>query len=214
MHRLLVERRPHGGLDPLLRLLWREVIVRGLCHQETAVAKGIRTHSLRKDQAFDHSIPPHHFDRIGRVIAAWSSLEFALDDLLWHFLDISDEDGRALTSKMDAQRKIGLLRIYGKSHLSKDRWAEFSSLLTVIDDLKEDRNFIVHGFWGCVTPERIPAATSLRPKADPDRAIMETFPPIRMTSISDGVDYAREQIVSLTLRLSPSRKRLEKPRLS
>lgn len=160
---------------------------------------------------FAPEIPPDHFERIGWVIAAWPHLEVTLHDLLWHFLDLDDEDGRTLTSRVDSKRLLGTLTNIASRHLAPERQEEFQLLFKAIGDLLDDRNFIAHGVWGSVG--RIPAAVSLRLKSDPYHNVMETFPEIRMRSISDGIDEARRQIVALTTELQSLRERPAKPPL-
>ena len=177
------------------------------------MSRGVPRRRLRPGQSFVTEIPESQFDLIGRIAVAWSYLEISLDDLLWHFLDLDDEDGRVMTARFDADRKCQLVSTLGSRHLSKAQFQELDGVLKTIQSLKEDRNFVIHGLWGKVMPEEIPAAVSIRLKDDPYRVVMETFEPIRMVSICDGIDVARQQIVALTERLGPLRSRLTKPPL-
>lgn len=208
-------RAAYGGLKAPLRFFWREAVISVMmAHgRENSMSKGVPHRRLRPDQSFVAEIPESQFDLIGRIAAAWSYLEISLDDLLWHFLDLDDEDGRVMTARFDADRKCQLVSTLGSRHLSKAQFQELDGVLKTIQSLKEDRNFVIHGLWGKVMPEGIPAAQSIRLKADPYRVVMETFEPIRMVSICDGIDVAREQIAALTKKLEPLRGRSTKPPL-
>jgi hypothetical protein len=51
---------------------------------------------FRPDQHFTGEVLVDHYDTTGRVVIAWGKLEAALEDLIWHFLDLSDDDGRTI----------------------------------------------------------------------------------------------------------------------
>ena len=48
--------------------------------------------------------------RSGEVVASWSNLELTLQRVIWAFLQLNEEDGRLVTSKMDARPKVEWLR--------------------------------------------------------------------------------------------------------
>ena len=178
------------------------------------MAQGIPEHGLPLGHTFDPAIPDAQFDRIGRVAAAWSHLEATLDDLIWHLLDLCDEDGRIITDGLDAIRKIEMARKLAERYFSDDQLETLKAVLKTVDDLRLDRNFIIHGIWGSIAPaKRLAAALSFRPKAPPGQVALETFPPIRMKSIADGIDNARFAIVELTRQLQPLRQRQHKESL-
>jgi hypothetical protein len=175
------------------------------------MAKGVPRGKIPAGHSFDHAIPPGQFELIGQVAAAWSHLEAALDDLIWHFLDLPDDDGRIITGGLDATRKLELARRLAERYLPAAALESFAAMLTALDDLRLDRNFVIHGVWGSIAPaNKLAAALSFRPKAPPGEIILETFPPVRMRSIADGIDTARFQILDLTRQLEPLRQRLHK----
>jgi hypothetical protein len=175
------------------------------------MARGVPEHGLPPGHSFDPAIPDAQFDRIGRVAVAWSHLEATLDDLIWDFLDLCDQDGRIITTGLDARPKFEIINKLAERYFSGDQLETLRATLQTIEDLRLDRNFIVHGIWGSIAPaKRLAAALSFRPKAPPGQVVLETFPPIRMKSIADGIDHARFQIVELTRQLQPLRQRSHK----
>jgi len=82
---------------------------------------------------------------IGRAIVAWSKLENCMDDFIWALLAVPIEQGRVLTVRMDAVRKIQTLRRLGELVLSTEKFHVLSPILDRVDILREDRNLIGHG---------------------------------------------------------------------
>jgi hypothetical protein len=138
---------------------------------------------------------------IGRVVVAWSKLENAMQDTIWHFLRLEMSDGRIVTERMDAATLIRILRALGNRHLGEPLLHEFLSTMDKIEDKQEDRNFIVHGTWGTLLPDNVALGTSLRPKAAPGEVIGEVFPPERMHAIVQEISTALDFLVRLMSQL-------------
>lgn len=138
---------------------------------------------------------------IGRVIFSWSLIENAMEDTIWHFLNISMDDGRVVTARLDAKHKLLILRGLGERYLDEAK-DDFMIILNRMLDLYEERNFIAHGFWGTLIPDEIPAAASLKIKAyptqeDPSDIITETFPEGRMHGIINRMCVIMEWLEEL-----------------
>jgi hypothetical protein len=141
----------------------------------------------RPDQYVRPGISPQQQLRIGQIVFSWSLLENALEDLIWHFVNIPMDDGRLLTGRLDAGHKLLILRGLADRYLNEAR-EDFLNSLNTIQDLYEWRSFVVHATWFTLMPESIPAGASLRRKLDPseadrDRVSCETFPDRRMVQI-------------------------------
>jgi hypothetical protein len=149
---------------------------------------------------------------IGRVVVAWSKLENAMQDTIWHFLRIDTSDGRIVTERMDAVTFLRILRALGNRHLNEPLLHEFLSTMDKIEDRQEDRNFIVHGTWGTLMPDNLPLAMSLRPKAAPGEVISETFPPGRMNAIVREITGALDFLVRLMPQLKALPRKSDEPR--
>src|SRR3954451_17271388 len=54
-------------------------------------------------------IPDAHALRVGRLLAEWSVLELALEDLIWALSGLDHETGRLFTSRLDVRPKIEIL---------------------------------------------------------------------------------------------------------
>jgi hypothetical protein len=161
---------------------------------------------MRPDQQAAFGVGLQHERLVGRVVIEWSRLEAVLNDLVWGFLGLSFEDGRALTGRNDASTKIALLRVLAPRHLASDDKLEALLLaLDTIDAARDDRNFIVHGSWGQMQPEGTPLAMSLRAKSSrPDEVTGETFPPDRMRRIIVTIVRMREAIGMLVAEIEAS----------
>lgn len=121
-------------------------------------------HPLRPDQALLPESPDDHLAFIGRLIVEWSRLENALEDMIWHFLDLSDDDGRVITCRLDARSKTEMLGAFDVRYLSPTLAGRLANVLKLIRELQEARNLVAHGAWGILMPENIPVALSLRIK--------------------------------------------------
>ncbi len=139
--------------------------------------------TLRADQHTTSDVSLTHEKLIGRLLSSWSRLEQEMENLIWHFLELRVEYGRTITAKMDTNSRIQLLRLLAKLEFEKDELEELNGILTQIDIVREDRNFIMHGVWGTIAPEGIPIAYSLRPNHDPGEIVGETFPRTRMLAL-------------------------------
>jgi hypothetical protein len=120
---------------------------------------------------------------IGRITVEWSKLEAVLDDLIWCFLDLPMEFGRTITTTMNAKSKVTMLRNLSTLTFDPLLQAYLKEHLDLVDILKDDRNFIVHGTWGRTLKDRTPYAMSLRPKGTASTVVAESFTPQRMQSI-------------------------------
>ena len=153
---------------------------------------------LRPDQHVDPKISDGQIDLIGRVVVSFSKLEAALEDTIWFFLKIDEEDGRIVTKRFDAETKIQMVRDLATRHIAdEEKLLKLKKILVIISELKDNRNFIAHGLWGTMMPDNVPVALSLRPKAEPGVVVSEAFPPERMKAISDGIAVMTHKLVDL-----------------
>ena len=135
---------------------------------------------------------------IGRAIVAWAKLEACMDDFIWAFLDIPIEQGRVITVRMDAVRKIQTLRRLGELILPETKFHELSVILDHIDILREERNLIGHGSWGRTSPENETVVVSLKPEGlNPDEVVSETFPNSRLREVTAEIEKAKWQLIPL-----------------
>jgi hypothetical protein len=149
----------------------------------------------------------NHERLIGRVVVAWSKLEGAMEDLIWQLLGLDIEQGRVITSRLDAVAKIRMIRSLGEPALTEPQWLSLSETMARIDILREDRNTILHGTWGR-DPAGVPFAISLRftPLA-PDQVVSESFPDRRMREICHNIDASKFRLrrLMIELRSSPNK---------
>ena len=124
------------------------------------------------------------------------------------FLNLSIDDGRIITSRLDASAMIPILRALGVRLLVEERLQAFLNDLATTEGYRSDRNFVVHGTWSLTHPENIPLAMSLRPETDPGRVVSESFPPERMRGIIAAIRECNNKLTDLVAEMETSRDKL------
>jgi hypothetical protein len=162
---------------------------------------------LRADQFphFDVSIEQQQL--IGLLVLNWSKLETDIDSAIWAFLDLDMDKGRVITTKLNTDVKVELLRALVNTYCAGDLLNDILGVIDFIVGYKEDRNFVVHGSWGTLMPENVPVCASIRPKAPPGEVISETFSKERMLNIINGILEAKQNLRTLMDMIEGSRKR-------
>src|SRR5215813_12886251 len=118
---------------------------------------------LKKGQYLEPKISDLQYELIGDFLANWSHLELVLEKLIWHFLKLVPDDGRIITSTLDARPKVRMVRELAKRHV-KNRAIrkQLREVIDVIENMQGDRNFVAHGVWSTLMPDNTPIAISLR----------------------------------------------------
>ena len=145
---------------------------------------------------------------IGRAVVTWSRLEQSIEEVIWELLKMSVEDGRIITARLDVKYKTALLRGLSEKNLQKDALEAIRSLLTRIDELYTVRNLIVHGVWGTVKPDNVPAVMSLREKlpeeAGRDEVITTHMPHEYMAGVIRNIMLVTNLLIKTKNELSSS----------
>lgn len=150
---------------------------------------------------------------IGRVVVAWAKLEIELQRTLWAFLDVEIEEGRLITGRLDTRPKVEMLSPLAEKFLPDGKLANnLFETLGRIQELSEDRNFIVHGVWQTLLPDNLPIASSLRPKTQPNLIVAETFPPERMEDMLHDINLAHRILSAMPAELAALRGKRQKLR--
>jgi hypothetical protein len=110
---------------------------------------------------------------------------------------MSFDDGRLLTERVDATRLIQILRVLGPRYLEGEPLQTLIDLLATTDQLRDDRNFIVHGTWMVIQPEGHATSSSIRTKSEPGQVVAEHFPHSRMRAIIKSMIQTREALVPI-----------------
>jgi hypothetical protein len=161
---------------------------------------------LRPDQHTKPWISDRHCELMGEAIANWARLEVNLDILIWLLVKMSDEDGRILTPRIDANQKIQILRVLSRMNATElFESLKFNELLNKIDELRDDRNFLVRGTWCTLMPDNEPFGSSLRQKAEPGMISSETFPEARMNEIIQNIKLSIQYLRGFTEAIVASR---------
>lgn len=107
-----------------------------------------------------------------------------MQDTLWNLLGIELDNGRILTERTDAARKLQWLNAFATKHLKGTELSDLKDVLDRINEARLDRNFIMHGTWSTHVIKCEPIAFSVREKSDdPTQVIGETFPEWRMRKL-------------------------------
>ncbi len=144
---------------------------------------------------FKHGVSMKHERLVGRLVIEWSRLEAIMQDVIWSILDIGLEDGRVLTARSTAQIKLQWLRSFSRRHIKGSELEALNDILSAIEELQDDRNFIAHASWGTMKSNGDPVGMSLRQKSEPSEIISETFPDWRMRQIIARIMNARDALV-------------------
>src|SRR5215469_11424375 len=121
----------------------------------------------RPDQWANSDVSVEQQQLIGLLVLNWSKLETDIDGAIWAFLDLDTDKGRLITTKLNTDVKVELLRALINTYCAGEVLDEFLRTMHFIGGYKEDRNFVVHGSLGTLTPENVPICGSIRPKAFP-----------------------------------------------
>jgi hypothetical protein len=155
----------------------------------------------RADQTYQQGVSPEIELLVGRAIITWSNLEIIMQEVIWTLLRVSVDEGRIMTSNLDAKYRMNLLRELGRYHLKHQQLADLLETLGHCEDLYGDRNLIAHGQWVTMLPDNIPAVLSLREKLpnDVDRrqVIASTMPKDRLEAIIDNMIIATNDLIAL-----------------
>jgi hypothetical protein len=143
-----------------------------------------------------YGVSLRHERLVGRAIISWSRLEAAIQDIIWVILDVPLEDGRIITARMDAIKKMQWIKSFSKRHLDGKPLEDMEFILSKVDDLLDDRNFIVHTSWGTLVNTGEPVGMSLRRKSQPHEIVTEAFPERRMLEFISDVDAARNGLIA------------------
>jgi hypothetical protein len=161
----------------------------------------------RPDQWANSDVSIEQQQLIGLLVLNWSKLETDIDGAIWAFLDLDIDKGRVITTKLNTDVKVELLRALINTYCAGEVLDELLRVMDFIGGYKEDRNFVVHGSWGTLTPENVPVCGSIRQKAPPGEVIVETFPKERMLAIINGILEAKQNLRTLMSMIEGSRQR-------
>ncbi len=163
---------------------------------------------LKKGQRLEGRLSEQQCQLIGQFIAYWSHLELTLERLIWHFLKLEPDDGRIITSTLDARPKVRMLRELAKRHIRHRAMREqLLEVITAIEELHGNRNFVAHGVWSTIMPDEIPMALSLRIAAEPGHITSEPFPKERMVALIETTREIGAVLDDLPAALAASQKR-------
>jgi hypothetical protein len=132
---------------------------------------------------YKHDIPDEYELLIGKIVVAWSRLESAVEELTWAFLKRAPDDGRIITSPLDAKYKISMLRGFGIKIIKGHSLKKFHKAIKLLRNLYDHRNIIAHGNWVTLSNGKF-ASVSLKRKIPEDIDQMTV----------DAVSYDSEQL--------------------
>ena len=135
-----------------------------------------------------------------------------MQDLIWRMLGFSLADGRIITARLDVRPKLEMIETFAPRRLGNPKLREkIFEAIDIIRIRQADRNFIIHGSWGTMVPQGVPAAMSLKDDSSPDDVVTETFPEGRMREIINDLETALERLRQVLRELPPSPDKLSPP---
>jgi hypothetical protein len=147
-----------------------------------------------------------HTCKIGRVVVRWSKLEAAIEDTIWMFLGLDEDNGKLATKRLNADGKIQLLRSLGRRQITDQHLAtEFNEVLKLTVELAEDRNTVIHGLWGTRMPANMPCVTYLDRSLEHE-VISEEFSGKRMDTLSVYIQTTIDYLIGLPEKLGRPRR--------
>jgi hypothetical protein len=149
---------------------------------------------LSSERHMRYGVSPVTEKLIGRFIVEWSRLEALIGDMIWVILDVKEEDGRIVTARVDAKTKLQWLKAFSARYLEGKELEHIAQIVNVIEIVQESRNLVVHASWGTFVQSGDPIAMSLRPKAEPDKILTESFPRDRLEELIENTIAARNEI--------------------
>jgi hypothetical protein len=165
--------------------------------QRTSIRQKPPIQARRADQYAHFDVGIEQQQLIGLLVLNWSKLESDIDGAIWAFFGLDIDKGRVITTKLNTDVKVELLRALVNTYCAGDLLKDILHVIDLIAAYKEDRNFVVHGSWGTLMPENVPVCASIRPKAPPGEVISETFPKERMLAIINGILEAKQNLRTL-----------------
>lgn len=105
-----------------------------------------------------HKLPVAYFRAIGEVASMWNLTEMYAQNLIWHFLGIDCKKGRVLTNDLASVKKLELFKNLTVRWVPEKAWQnEILAIHKEANELRAERNKIVHGAWGheAATPKKL-----------------------------------------------------------
>ncbi len=93
-------------------------------------------------------IEPEFHERLGRIVTNWAAIEAFQAEFLAHLLQADPGSMYIMTQNVSAKTVTGWIRTMTPIRLSdQESQQRIADLLTEIDEVRADRNAVVHGLW-------------------------------------------------------------------
>ncbi len=93
-------------------------------------------------------IEPEFHERLGRIITNWAVIDSLQTEFLAHLLQADPGSMYIMTQNVSAKTVTGWIRTMTPIHLSdQESQQRIADLLNKIDEMRADRNALVHGLW-------------------------------------------------------------------
>ena len=106
---------------------------------------------MTKDQSIDEFIDTmlELQQGIGDICVTWAGFEHQTELLLWQLLELSEDDGKLVTTKLDIRPRLEMLAALADRKIENTEAKErLAKALEIVTQVQPDRNLIVHGQWG------------------------------------------------------------------
>ncbi|MBO6901850.1 MAG: hypothetical protein JJ864_10935 [Rhizobiaceae bacterium] len=150
-----------------------------------------------------------HSAQIGRMCTLWSGLEWDVTLFLVTISNLEDATSKnVLMGAMEMRSKLNALAAIGFKRRLTKRWFErlSKSIRTINDELRIERNRIIHDFWHSVPDESgvevitrttLSAKVVKEPPSGEQKLQLAQFKPVKPSEISDLCDRIVEANITL-----------------
>src|SRR6516165_5769323 len=97
----------------------------------------------RPDQWANFDVSMEQQQLIGLLVLNWSKLETDIDGAIWAFLDLDIDKGRLITTKLNTDVKVELLRALINTYCAGEVLDDFLRVMDFIGGDKEEPHFLV-----------------------------------------------------------------------
>src|SRR5215208_7398441 len=90
---------------------------------------------------------------IGEAVVIWGEIELFIQQIIWHYFGVQQQEGLLVTATITLEQKKQLLRdLLEQKEPNASRRQMISNTLRDLGELQRVRNLVVHGTWIAAQP--------------------------------------------------------------
>lgn len=154
----------------------------------------------------DKLLPKDHFAAIGAIACHWNIVELHMELMILGLYEIDPGRGLVLTSNLNFQSRMSLLRILAGDEntpilMTKEHSAELKALLSRADEGFNDRNTIVHGIWSPTDKPGIVRRMGVRARGKKLQTIDQRYSAADLRAIANRLEALVDDFDDLAARM-------------